>query len=348
MLRLVKVTFFVLVLASPALTFGQASAKDLSAPLGLGRVALPEEIVAWDVDVLPDGRGLPKGSGDVFTGEEVFAEKCAACHGDFAEGVDNWPVLAGGFDTLADKDPVKTVGSYWPYLSSVWDYVHRSMPFGAAQTLSDDEVYAIVAYMLYSNDMVDDDFELSHENFTEVVMHNTGGFMIDDRASTEYPLLSTEPCMKNCRGDFQVLMRATDLNVTPGQDHSAAKMDSKEMVAVASTPEPVTLDPELVAAGAKVFKKCKSCHQIGENAKNKIGPQLNGVIGRTMGSIEKFKYSKIFKSFNEEGRVWDEEAMHAYLENPKGYAKGTKMVFKGLKNEKDRFAIVEYLKSTRQ
>ena len=97
---------------------------------GLGRAAHVEEISAWDVDVLPDGRGLPEGSGDVYTGEEVFVAKCASCHGDFAEGVDNWPVLAGGFDTLADEDPVKTVGSYWPHLSTAWDYIHRSMPFG--------------------------------------------------------------------------------------------------------------------------------------------------------------------------------------------------------------------------
>ena len=91
---------------------------------GLGRKAHQTEIKAWDIDVLPDGRGLPEGSGDALTGEEVFAENCASCHGDFAEGVDNWPVLAGGFDTLADKDPVKTVGSYWPYL----------LPFGIIST----------------------------------------------------------------------------------------------------------------------------------------------------------------------------------------------------------------------
>ena len=81
---------------------------------GLGRTALPSEIQAWDIDVLPDGRGLPAGKGDAIVGEEIFANKCASCHGDFAEGVGNWPALAGGFDTLADEDPVKTVGSYWP------------------------------------------------------------------------------------------------------------------------------------------------------------------------------------------------------------------------------------------
>ena len=97
-----------------------ASAPASDAAMNIGRTALPEEIAAWDVDVLPDGRGLPVGSGDVLTGEEVFVDRCASCHGDFAEGVDNWPVLAGGFDTLGDEDPVKTVGSYWPYLSTSW------------------------------------------------------------------------------------------------------------------------------------------------------------------------------------------------------------------------------------
>ena len=176
-------------------------APQIEGRYGLGRVAHAEEIAAWDVDILPDGRGLPEGSGDVWTGEEVFVDYCASCHGDFAEGVDNWPVLAGGFDTLADKDPVKTVGSYWPYLSTVWDYVHRSMPFGGAGTLTNDETYAIVAYILYSNDMVDDDFVLSRETFMDVEMHNAGGFIVDDRAEAEYTAWSAEPCMESCKDE---------------------------------------------------------------------------------------------------------------------------------------------------
>ncbi len=122
-------------LAATAL-FSLLAAPALAEGLGLGRAALPEEIAAWDMTVLPDGTGLPEGSGDVLTGEEVFAEKCAVCHGDFAEGLDSWPVLAGGDGTLTDRRPVKTVGSYWPYLSTVFDYVHRSMPFGEAQTVT--------------------------------------------------------------------------------------------------------------------------------------------------------------------------------------------------------------------
>ena len=134
-----------------------AATPAMAEKLGLGRAALPEEIAAWNLDVRPDGQGLPEGSGDAIVGEDIFAEKCASCHGDFAEGVGNWPKLAGGMNTLNREDPLKTVGSYWPHVSTVWDYVNRSMPFGAAQTLEPDEVYAIVAYILYSNDLIEDE-----------------------------------------------------------------------------------------------------------------------------------------------------------------------------------------------
>lgn len=182
---------------------------------GLGRQATDDEIAAWNVDVMPDGTGLPVGSGSVEDGEALFSERCAACHGEFAEGVDNWPELAGGDGTLADEDPLKTVGSYWPYLSTAWDYVHRSMPFGGAQVLSDDETYAIVAYILYSNNLVEDDFVLSNENFLEVEMPNADGFIVDDRAETEYPKWRTEPCMENCKENVEITRRATVLDVTP-------------------------------------------------------------------------------------------------------------------------------------
>ena len=308
---------------------------------GLGRPALPEEISAWDKDILPDGTGLPEGSGDVLIGEEIFADKCAACHGDFAEGVDNWPELAGGFDTLADEDPVKTVGSYWPYLSTTWDYVNRSMPFGDAQSLTADEVYAIVAYILYSNDLVDEEFVLSHETFANVELPNADGFIIDDRAQTEYGQWSVEPCMENCKDAVKVTMRAMVLDVTPGQDASA-----DEGAVNASEEAPAqALDPELVAKGEKVFKKCKACHQVGAGAKNRTGPQLNGIIGAAAGAVEGFKYSKALKTAAADGLVWTEDELIAFLTKPKAYLKGTKMSFVGLKKETDHAAIIEYLKS---
>lgn len=183
----------------------------------LGRKATKEEVVAWDIDIRPDGKGLPAGRGTVEQGDEIWAEKCASCHGDFGEAVDRWPVVAGGFDTLSSDDPVKTVGSYWPYLSTVWDYVNRAMPFTEARSLEPDEVYALTAYIMSVNDLVDDDFELSHENFAQQKLPNEGGFIDDDRLSS--PVFSkAEPCMKDCKPEAKVVMRARVLDVTPDDD----------------------------------------------------------------------------------------------------------------------------------
>ncbi|MDV7142937.1 c-type cytochrome [Tropicimonas sp. TH_r6] len=343
---------------------------DTAAPMGkfgLGRPALPEEVAAWNIDILPDGTGLPEGEGDVWTGEEVFADNCAVCHGDFAEGVDNWPKLAGGMDTLDHEDPLKTVGSYWPYLSTAFDYVRRSMPFGAAQTMSDDDVYAIVAYMLYSNDLVDDDFVLSKETFLDVEMPNAGGFIIDDRAETELPLFSQEPCMENCKETVEItkhVLFKDPIPVEEGDEEAAAEeapaAEATEVAAAApadaapaeapaaaeeAAPAEEAVDPELVAAGEKVFKKCKACHQVGEGAKNKVGPILNGVIGRSAGTGADFKYSKVMVEAGSGGMVWDEETLAAYLEAPKKFLKGNKMAFAGLKKEADTAAIIAFLKA---
>ena len=131
------------------------------------------------------------------------------------EAVGRWPVLAGGQDSLTDDRPVKTIGSYWPYLSTVWDYVHRAMPFGDAQSLSDDEVYAVTAYLLYLNDLVDEEFELTREDFMEVRLPNEANFFPDDRSEGEYALFSADPCMKNCKEGAKITMRAAVLDVTP-------------------------------------------------------------------------------------------------------------------------------------
>lgn len=188
---------------------------------GLGRPATDEEVAAWDIDVRPDGQGLPEGRGTVTEGEEIFAEKCALCHGDFAEGVDRWPVLAGGQDTLTSDRPVKTIGSYWPYLSTVYDYIRRAMPFGDAQSLEADEIYAITAYLLYMNDVVtDDEFELSKENFTSIHMPNEAGFIPDDRPDS--PVAGArEPCMTDCKATVAVTNRARILDVTPDQEETS-------------------------------------------------------------------------------------------------------------------------------
>lgn len=347
-------------LALSLLIAGPVLAQD---GFGLGREALPEEIAAWDVNVMPDGDGLPEGSGDVLTGEETYLEYCASCHGDFAEGLGNWPKLSGGEGTLDNKDPVKTVGSYWPYLSTLWDYVHRSMPFGQAQILTPDETYGIVAYILYSNYLVEEDFVLSKENFLDVALPNAEGFFEDNRAEVEYERFTTEPCMENCRDSVRITRRATNLNVTPGDSSDDAAPEPDETAAADSPVEPVAdapaepapetstaapaeddaSDPELIAAGEKVFAKCKACHMVGEDAKNRVGPVLNGVIGRTAGTYEGYKYSQAMVEAGESGIIWTTDELTQYLQNPKALIPGTKMNFAGLKKDEDIRALEAFL-----
>lgn len=350
--KLIAGTALATILAVPA----------VAGPFGLGREAMPEEVAAWDLDVSPDGTGLPVGSGSVEDGEMIFSENCAVCHGEFAEGVGNWPKLAGGDDTLDHEDPLKTVGSYWPYLSTVYDYVRRSMPFGAAQTMSNDDVYAITAYILYSNYLVEDDFVLSNENFLEVEMPNAEGFFVDDRPETEYGLFTEEnACYEDCKDSVEITMRATVLDVTPEEEGAATEEaavaeeavveeaaaeapaeDVAEEVAEAA-PAMAAPDPELVAEGEKVFKKCKACHKVGDGAKNGTGPMLNGIIGRQAATVEGFKYSPAMQAEGEAGMVWNEEHLIPYLTKPRDYVKGTKMSFAGLKKEDEIKAVIAYL-----
>ena len=144
MLGLVK--FLFLIMTSLSISF---SSHAENRKYNIGKIATKIEIAGWDIDVRPDGVGAPKGSGNAIDGEEIYVNRCASCHGDFGEGVDRWPALVGGDGTLASHDPEKTTGSYWPYASTIFDYVYRSMPFGEAQTLTHDETYKIC--LLYTS-----------------------------------------------------------------------------------------------------------------------------------------------------------------------------------------------------
>ncbi|WP_457937895.1 c-type cytochrome [Mesorhizobium sp. 10J20-29] len=203
--------------AAEAAAVAEPAAEGAGAHLKLGRPATEEEIAAWDIDVRADGLGLPDGHGTVAEGEVLFDENCASCHGDFGEAVGRWPVLAGGQGTLSDDRPVKTIGSYWPYLSTVFDYTRRAMPFGNARSLSDDDVYALTAYLLYLNDIVtDEEFELSKSNFESVRLPNEANFVDDDRKAEPQYADKTEPCMKDCaEGAAKIIMHAAVLDVTP-------------------------------------------------------------------------------------------------------------------------------------
>ena len=142
----------------------------------------------------------------------------AECHGAFGEGKDRWPVLAGGHDSLAEERPQKTIGSYRPYLSTVVDYVKRTMPFGNARSLTDDKAYALTACLMYLNDIIsDEEFELNDANFLEIRLPNEENFISNNRAEEPRYAEKAEPCMIECKpGPATVTMQAMVLDVNPG------------------------------------------------------------------------------------------------------------------------------------
>ncbi len=164
-----------IVLAGLGLLAGAASAEP--ARFGFGRPATPREVAAEDIDVRADGAGLPAGQGSVEQGEALFASACAACHGERGEkAVIPALQLTGGRGTLASPATMQTVGSYWPYATTLFDYIRRAMPFQAPQSLAPDQAYAVTAYVLCLNGIVPDGTVLNAGNLPNVQMPNRNGF----------------------------------------------------------------------------------------------------------------------------------------------------------------------------
>lgn len=153
-------------------------AGDASAPLGIGRAASDAEIAKADITVLPDGSELPPGQGNAKQGAAIYLAKCAACHGDKGQGIGDFPALVGGRGTLASKEPLLTVGSYWPTATTVFDYIRRAMPYPSAGELSDDEVYALTAWILAANDIIKPTETMNRTRLIRVRMPNKDGFLV--------------------------------------------------------------------------------------------------------------------------------------------------------------------------
>jgi cytochrome c len=181
---------------------------------GYGNTASPAQIAGWNIDARgDDGAGLPAGQGSVVRGSDVYAEQCAACHGTFGEGEGRFPKLAGGKGTLRDDRPELTVGSYWPFAPTLWDYINRAMPMPAPHTLSADDVYALTAYILNLNDIVPGEFVADRDSLPKVKMPNHDAFLwIDPRPDTV-----AKPCMSGCAdpGDIKISSTAEGTNLTP-------------------------------------------------------------------------------------------------------------------------------------
>jgi cytochrome c len=159
-----------------ALTACGVSAAAQEGP-GLGVEITPADLAPWDISVQPDGEGLPGGSGNAATGAEVYAAKCAACHGAEGAGQPN-EALVGGHGTLTDLAQVRTIGSFWPEASTVFDYIRRAMPFQSPQSLTNDEVYALTAYLLSLNGIIEEGDVMNARTLGRVEMPNRDGFIL--------------------------------------------------------------------------------------------------------------------------------------------------------------------------
>jgi S-disulfanyl-L-cysteine oxidoreductase SoxD len=181
---------------------------------GYGSKATPEQIAGWDIDARGgDGVGLPAGNGTVDRGAEVYARQCAACHGTFGEGEGRFPKLVGGAGTLRHDRPELTVGSYWPFAPTLWDYINRAMPMPAPHTLSADDVYALTAYILNLNDIIPSEFVADRESLPKVKMPNRDNFLWTDPR----PDTMANPCMSGCAdpAGIKTVSTAEGKNLTP-------------------------------------------------------------------------------------------------------------------------------------
>jgi cytochrome c len=178
--------------AALAALVGVAGVQAQSA-YGIGRVATPAEIAGWNIDIGRDGSGLPPGSGTVSHGREVFEQQCAACHGDKGEGGVG-DKLVGGQGTIATAKPVRTVGSFWPYAPTLFDYIRRAMPQNAPQSLSNEDVYAVSAYVLNLNGLLPGDATLDAKTLAAIKMPNRDMFVGDPRPDVKNPACVTTGC----------------------------------------------------------------------------------------------------------------------------------------------------------
>jgi mono/diheme cytochrome c family protein len=158
-----------------AVSLACASAAAAQEGPRLGVPATPEQVAGWDISIGPDGAGLPPGSGTAAAGKAVYDAKCVACHGADGAGQPN-DRLVGGEGTLREAAPIRTIGSYWPYATTVFDYIRRAMPYVSPHSLTADETYAVTAYLLASNGVIGEGDVMDSTTLPKVVMPNRDGF----------------------------------------------------------------------------------------------------------------------------------------------------------------------------
>jgi mono/diheme cytochrome c family protein len=242
-----------------------SSLADAATRYGFGTPIPPADIAPWNIDVDGlTGAGLPPGSGTVAQGTRIWEAKCSSCHGDFGEGAGRFPVIAGGRGTLKDDVPQKTVGSFWPYAPTLFDYIKRAMPFPAPESLSNDEVYALTAYVLNLNDVVPKTAVMDAKTLAAVRMPNRNGFIV---ARWDTKNLA---CMSACKpAPVKITSDLVNLHVTPDEREIGDVGSTVELGATA-TPSPAAEPAAAVSSGTVgvtfaevapiIAQRCTVCH----------------------------------------------------------------------------------------
>jgi cytochrome c len=248
----------------------------------LGKPATPAEIAGWDIDVRPDGTGLPEGRGSVAEGQAIYDAKCASCHGTFGES-NSYLQIAGGVGTLASDAPIRTTGSKLNYATTLFDYLRRAMPFNAPQSLSADEVYALTAYVLNLNDILGADAVLDQDSLPKLKMPNRDGFTTSHGFMRRdgKPDTANVACMKNCGGEVRLSseMPAYALDLHGNLADQRRAMGAIEGVNTAAAGTAAARPAAKPAAGGDLAKRfgCTACHAVDTKL---VGPAFREIAAR--------------------------------------------------------------------
>jgi len=258
---------FAALLASVPMSSATAAPK-----YGFGQPATPAQIAGWDIDVRPDGKGLPAGRGSVAAGQRIYDAKCAGCHGTFGES-NSYLQIAGGVGSLASDQPVRTTGSKLNYATTLWDYINRAMPFEAPKTLTPDEVYALTAYVLNLNDILPADAVLDRDSLPRVKMPNRDGLTTAHGFMTRdgKPDTRNVACMKDCAAQIRLSSEMPD----HARDQHGDANEQTRMFGAA----PATAVHKSGLEAARAFA-CTACHGVSEGA---VGPAFRDIARRYSG-----------------------------------------------------------------
>jgi cytochrome c len=249
---------------------------------GFGTPASAEQIAGWDIDVRPDGRGLPPGRGSVAQGQDIYDAKCASCHGTFGESND-YIAIAGGVGTLATAQPMRSTGSKLNYATTLFDYIRRAMPFPDPKSLTDDEVYALTAYVLNLNDILPADAVLDAKSILAVKMPNRDGFTTahgfmrrDGKPDTH-----NVPCMRDCISEVKLSSEMPDYardshgNLAE-QSRTLRPAEDARVATSAAAAQPA---PDAIGQLARQ-SGCLACHAADRRV---VGPAFREVASRYAG-----------------------------------------------------------------